>query len=397
MFKFNPSHVFTKANSMSHKQAYTWGAVVVVLVVAFFMLASLMGNAEDQSFSGLDSRGYDLAQMPFVNDEAEQYLLASKYPDMQGNNSTLLYSSQQKEERQAKDAEEESTRTAETVTTYKGKTSSAPTSRPYRGRNYGGGSAAAKPTQVGKLSSGNIGRASGSGISSSYGAPRGDFSPYRSQDKGQERPVQFKNQDARKALYQFARGSQAAAGLKEGKSGNAKRALMGGDIAGGEAFDDGGIDLSKATGLAIDTEAPAIPDLSNLEQDLKDATERAQKEDEEKDNNDEKTWAEKMKEELLLAAIDVGKTILTNAANKAIDKAFGDTSSSSSSSSSSGGDKPSGGNNSSTPSHNSSPTPSHTTPSSDPVPDDPNPGGGRDEDDGIIPTDLFGNDGINLA
>ena len=397
MFKLKPGNVFQKANSMSHKQAYTWGAVAVVLIVAFFTLSSLMGDAQDQSFSGLESRGYDLAQMPFVNDEAEQYLLASKYPDMQGNNSTLLYSSQQKEERQAQDAEEEIEQ-EETAQSFRESSSPAPTSHSYRPRSYGK-SSPATPTQVNKLSSSSVGRASGGGINGSWGSPRGDFSPYRSQDKGSERPVQFKNQDARKALYQFARGSQAAAGLKDGKGGNTKRALMGGDIAGSEAFEDGAIDLSKAQGLAIDTEAPVTPDLSNLEQDLKDATQKAQKEKEEEDKRNEKTWPEKMREELLLAAIDVGKTILTNTANRAIDKAFGVTPSSSGASdkSSSGGDKSSGGGNkSSTPTTTPSTTPSHTTPPSDPVPDDPTPPGGDSRDD-TIPDDLHGDDMNNLA
>ena len=70
---------------MDRKQAYTLGAIVVVVFVALITMASFLGKADDSSFDGFNSRGYDLAQMPFVNDEAEEYLLASKYPDMQGN------------------------------------------------------------------------------------------------------------------------------------------------------------------------------------------------------------------------------------------------------------------------------------------------------------------------
>ena len=77
---------------MDKKQAYTWGAIIVVCFVSLLTLASFMGDADESSFDGFNTRGYDLAQMPFMNDEAEQYLLASKYPDMQGNNSTMLYS-----------------------------------------------------------------------------------------------------------------------------------------------------------------------------------------------------------------------------------------------------------------------------------------------------------------
>ena len=82
MFKLKPGNVFQKINKMDKKQAYTWGAIVVVCFVALLTLASFMGDADETSFDGFNTRGYDLAQMPFLNDEAEEYLLASKYPDM---------------------------------------------------------------------------------------------------------------------------------------------------------------------------------------------------------------------------------------------------------------------------------------------------------------------------
>ena len=97
MFKLKPGNVFQKINKMDKKQAYTWGAIVVVCFVALLTLASFMGDADETSFDGFNTRGYDLAQMPFLNDEAEEYLLASKYPDMQNNGSTMLYSSEEKE------------------------------------------------------------------------------------------------------------------------------------------------------------------------------------------------------------------------------------------------------------------------------------------------------------
>ena len=85
MFKLKPGNVFQKLNQMDRKQAYTLGAIVLVCFVALTTLASFMGNADESSFEDYNTRGYDLAQMPFLNDEAEEYLLASKYPDMQGN------------------------------------------------------------------------------------------------------------------------------------------------------------------------------------------------------------------------------------------------------------------------------------------------------------------------
>lgn len=306
MFKLKPGNVFQKINKMDRKQAYTLGAIVVVVFVALITMASFLGKADDSSFDGFNSRGYDLAQMPFVNDEAEEYLLASKYPDMQGNNSTMLYSSDEKEERQAEDAaqaEEEaagdtSSDTASADSSYSG----------YSGRGYSGRGGARTPTQIGQLGSASMRGSGGSGISATWGAPKGDFSPYKSQDKGTETPLQLKNTDAKKALSQFARGSAAAAGLKEGKSINAKRALMGAGIKGSEAFSEtGAVDLSKAGGLNLDTNAPvSSADLSNLD---KKVSEAAKKGKEEKKKEDEKfgnTLANDLWKQVLTKAVDLG-------------------------------------------------------------------------------------------
>ncbi|WP_428046404.1 hypothetical protein [Candidatus Avelusimicrobium fimicolum] len=306
MFKLKPGNVFQKINKMDRKQAYTLGAIVVVVFVALITMASFLGKADDSSFDGFNSRGYDLAQMPFVNDEAEEYLLASKYPDMQGNNSTMLYSSSEKEERQAEDAaqaEEEasgdtSSDTASADSSYSG----------YSGRGYSGRGGARTPTQIGQLGSASMRGSGGSGISATWGAPKGDFSPYKSQDKGTETPLQLKNTDAKKALSQFARGSAAAAGLKDGKSINAKRALMGAGIKGSEAFSEtGAVDLSKAGGLNLDTNAPvSSADLKNLD---KKVSEAAKKGKEEKKKEDEKfgnTLANDLWKQVLTKAVDLG-------------------------------------------------------------------------------------------
>lgn len=276
MFKLKPGNVFEKLNTMDRKKAYTIGAVVIVCFVALLTLASMMGEADDASFDGLNARGYDLAQMPFVNDEAEKYLLAAKYPDMKENGSTLLYSAEEKEARQEADAEgaegdEESSGSESSMSS--GEDDDAPTSRGYGG--YNGSGRTATPTEVKQLGTANMQSAQGSGIQGSWGAPRGDFSPYKDQNKGSEIP-QLKKDDARKALYQFARGSRAAAGLKEGKAGNAKKALQGGNIQGSEAFTDKGVDLSKAGGLALDTNAPQESgDLSNLDKKVDDTARKA--------------------------------------------------------------------------------------------------------------------------
>lgn len=295
MFKLKAGNVFQKMNKMDKKQAYTWGGIIIACFLALMMLASFLGKAEDTSFDEFNSRGYDLAQMPFVNDEAEEYLLASKYPDMQNNGSTMLYSNEDKEKRQAEDAknaEEEDSQLEEDSAS--DDSSSSQTSRPYYGGRGGSGGGSGSPTHVGTLGSASMGRAGGSGVGGSWGAPRGDFSPYHNASKGEESPAQFKNTDARKALYQFAQTSRAAAGLKNDKGVNAKRALMGGGIQGSEAFTDSGVDLSKAGGLQLDTNAPVTTaDLSNLGDKLKNESEKAK--DAKKEVEEE--FAENMEED----------------------------------------------------------------------------------------------------
>jgi len=316
MFKFKAGNVFQKLNKMDRKKAYTLGALIVVCFIALLTLASFMGKADDASFDDFSTRGYDLAQMPFVNDEAEQYLLAAKYPDMQNNGSTLLYSAEEKEARQEEDAQNEEEYTDDSSS---GSSAyEAPTSRGYAGYGRGGGGTSS-PTQVGQLGSASMGHASGSGINSSYGAPRGDFSPYKSQEKGSELPTVLQNKNARKALWQTARGSRAAAGLRDGKGGNAKRAMMGGNIQGADAFTDKGVDLSKAAGLALDTNAPVTSsDLSNLDDAVSDTADKANDDK----NQEEKDLWDKLLEQALSGLVNIGVQAIGNLANRGIDAMF---------------------------------------------------------------------------
>lgn len=305
MFKLKPGNVFQKINKMDKKQAYTWGAIIVVCFVSLLTLASFMGDADESSFDGFNTRGYDLAQMPFMNDEAEQYLLASKYPDMQGNNSTMLYSAGEKQARQEEDAAaaaeaaEDFSETGEDSSDY----ASGGSYGGYSG-GYSGGGASSGPTPIGQLDNATVSHASGSGVSTSWGAPRGDFSPYESQEKGTEAPFpQLKNQDARRALAQFAQTSRAAAGLRDSKGANTKRALMGGHVQGSEAFTENGVDLSKSGGLALDTNAPvSSADLSNLDDALSDAAQKS------KDDKDDltSTLEDRLLEQLFSGLLNLG-------------------------------------------------------------------------------------------
>lgn len=326
MFKLKPGNVFQKINKMDKKQAYTWGAIVIVAFVALLTLASFMGDADDASFDNFNTRGYDLAQMPFLNDEAEEYLLAAKYPDMQGNNSTMLYSAAEKEARQEADAEaaEEAAEEAATEDASTDMGGSYSSGSGYSGGGYSGGGGTSAPTQVGQLNSASINRASGSGVSTSWGAPRGDFSPYKSQEKGSEMPVQLKNQDARRALSQFAQASRAAAGLKDSKGANAKRALMGGHVQGSEAFTEGGVDLRKSGGLALDTNAPvSTADLSNLDKAVADAAKDGKDDKDDAEDDFRETMEDRLREQLWSGMIDMGLQAMGNLLNQGLDSLQG--------------------------------------------------------------------------
>lgn len=307
MFKLKPGNVFQKLNQMDRKQAYTLGAIVLVCFVALTTLASFMGNADESSFEDYNTRGYDLAQMPFLNDEAEEYLLASKYPDMQGNNSTMLYSAAEKEARQQEDAAAEAAEEETDDSSADLNSSYASSGSGGYGRGYSGRAPAA-PTVVGKLGSASMSTASGRGVSATWGAPSGDFSPYKTQEKGTEGPIQFKNQDARRALAQFSQGSRAAAGYRDSKGANAKRALMGANVAGSDAFTKDGVDLSKTGGLAIDTNAPiSSSDLGNIEDKVAEAAQDAKDKKNEFENAEKDFWQQ------------LGEQLLSGLVNKVVD------------------------------------------------------------------------------
>ena len=294
MFKFNlakPKKVFERLNKMDRKQAYTLGAIAVVVVVALLMLVSAL-DSQDDSFAGMNSRGYDLAQMPFVNDEAERVLLAAKYPDMRENGSTLLYSAAEKEARQEADeeaAEQDAAQDEGAESAASEETSSdasyAKGYAGYNGRGGGGGK-----TEIGSLKSGGMASAGGSGIGSFYG-PSLDNRGLQGQ-KGTVAPAQAQR-NARDEIARMRGANFAAARLKDNKMANARKAMQDGSIYGANAFKDGVlVDPNKLGGLELDTSAPpSTSDLSNLDNQVKDAAQKAQ--DKPKDE-DKREWWEDM-------------------------------------------------------------------------------------------------------
>lgn len=305
-----------KLNSMDRKQAYTWGSVVLVAILALLLLGSAASNDTDD-FSTFESRGYDLANMPFSTDEAEQYLLANKYPDMKDTQAFGLYSADEKAARQKTDEfeEEEMEENWTSGVRDSGHGGNARVGGSYHGGARVGGTGTR--TNVGQLSSANLKGARGSGMSGTFG-PRGDFSNFKSQDKGYDKApgMNSGSSSARKALFQTAMGSRAAAGLKDNKLINAKKAMLGGHIDGSKAFlsDSGAVDLSQAKGLNLDTNAPVGgPDLSDLDKALENANEDAS---DDAQKQDEQDWVKEMMQRL-------AEQMLQMVAQKLINMGFG--------------------------------------------------------------------------
>lgn len=313
MFKFNTTNVIKKLNHMDRKQAYTWGAVGVGVIVALFLLASFLGGAEE-SFDGLQARGYDLANSPFVTDEAEQFLLASKYPDMKDNNANALYGPVEKEERQAQD-EAEAEQAAEETASSSGYDSDdgGYSSRGYSGRGGGG---PRTPTQVGQLGGAAMTRAGGTGISSTYGSPRVDTTPYQKNRFQSEKiaTVGANAGNGRRSLMQFASASQAGAKLKDNKAVNQKRALQGGEVAGAGNFkEDGTVDMSNVTSDMLDTNAPqASGDLGNIDDAVAQAGEKAQQKDDENTDADRESFGEKLEDAFMEISKEMIKGTFTS-------------------------------------------------------------------------------------
>lgn len=328
MFTFKPKQVFEKLNKMDRKQAYTIGAIAVVSIVALLMLVSAATGNKDDSFDGMSARGYDLANMPFATDAAEQYLLAAKYPDMKENGSTLLYSSAEKAARQEEDfqaAEEENASADETVSDYDANTSSARSDNGgyggYSGGYGGSGRGGRGKTEVGQLGTANMAHSGGSGVNATWG-PSGDFRQFKGrEDRGNEAPIQLKTGNARQALAQFQQGSRAAATFKENRMTGARKALMGGNVAGSEAITKDGVDLSKLQegGLTLDTDAPpTTTDLDNLDKKVADAAKKA--EDKKKEEFKTPWW-----QEMLIGLAKSAANALVNSFMNTVGDTIGDT------------------------------------------------------------------------
>ncbi len=320
-FKFlnlaKPKKVFEKLNKMDRKQAYTVGAIIVVAVIALLMFVASF-SSEENPMEGMNPRGYDLAAMPFVNDLAEQALLASRYPDMQGEGASFLYTPEEKAQRQEEDeyelipvenfaldgseSSEQAGANGEAGSQAVGGSGSG------KGRGYAGRGTGRATTEVGKLEKGGMAASGGSGVGTFWG-PSVNNRGLQGQ-AGYVAPAQLKTDDARKTLGQFRTASIAASRLRDNKMANARKAMQGGHVQGSQAFGKDGIDVSKLGGLALDTsELPKTTDLGNLD----DAVDNAVKDQAKPEKPDEKLgfWEQLGQDLLRQAAGSLVDSVMT--------------------------------------------------------------------------------------
>lgn len=336
MFKLKKGNVIEKLNTMDRKQIYTYGGIAIAVVVALFLLASFLGNAEDPSFDGFASRGYDLAASPFATDEAEEYLLASKYPDMQDQPSSFLYSAEEKEARQAEDEkafEEEmdeededddpfgvssrsGSRSGSKTSSSRSSSSARSGSRGYSSRT---GSGSRQKTDINRMGNAQRAQVSGGGVNNApFGSTRRDSDSRRNNGResttGKTTTPAQQNQSGRRALAQFSQGASLAAKMKDNKDLNLKRALMGNGQETNVLNEDGTLDLSKVDSSQLDTNAPQdeTPDLTSLQKNVEKAGNDAKNDAKNPEAEDKPDYWEEFWHSLVDIGKRIGEHMLTN-------------------------------------------------------------------------------------
>ena len=302
-------------------QIYTWGACILVVVFLLSLTAAVKGNKQkNDSQEAYRKQAFDLGKMPFSDDEAEKYLLASaRYEDIAKNDFINgLFSSKQREARQladitqgvpaAPDAEYKAAQEEVAVKKSKNKKKNVRVNSP----------APVVRTNKGQLS-GSSGSGSFGGASRGAAGSTGYYNDNRAQNS--------KNMQQQAALLAQVKGGrdtgfQQAAQLSA-RAANAKD--MNAAAAGAaEAFQDGAKKESKEF-LESENEKNAAA-LEVDEEDLKDKLEKAGNSEEldkldtklndkkkEKDNESEKTCAEDPFANagcVVGQLLDIGKTVL---------------------------------------------------------------------------------------
>ncbi|MDR1684074.1 MAG: hypothetical protein LBR90_01245 [Elusimicrobiota bacterium] len=231
----------SKSAANASKQAYTWGACILVAVLLITTAIPMLAGGKKNNRDKYRETFYDLAAMPFDSDAGEAQLLASaQYQDIAKTDLiNTLFSKKDKEERQAQDAElgpmappdEE----YKAVADEKARAAAAARQRAALSARPAGRAAApaARPTTPGNLRSGST-ISGGGGTSLSGSIWRGDDKPNPKAGSGQVSAAQIaaRLKDGGRATgFADAYAQTMAAGRAkdlEGAAGGAVDAFQGG-------------------------------------------------------------------------------------------------------------------------------------------------------------------------
>ena len=295
------SSAWNQFDAKDQRIVYTWGAMILVVIVVMFLVIPLFHTAPTAvDFSEYDTHAYDLADMPFTSDEAEEYLVSAKYPELQEARREGIYSQEQKTERQAAD-QEAAARQKEYMQQQAAAQQQAssdklnPQVEGYQVASNGGATPTGTPIE--KLASASFKTASGKGITGVFGASSGAINSKNQQNKDEGTDATSDDEhginDAKEALFRMSRDSRAAAGLGGDKETNARKALVGGGVTGNKAFmaDSAGVELDSLSGhgLDLDPELLAGADAGELDKRIQKAIHKS-KDEKEKEETEWEKW-----------------------------------------------------------------------------------------------------------
>ncbi|ACC98199.1 hypothetical protein Emin_0644 [Elusimicrobium minutum Pei191] len=312
--------------NMDKKKAYTWGACALVFLLVLFTLIGAMAGSDEgkpDDFSNLSSRNFDLAQLPFVNDEAEKELLA-KYNDISGVPDSTLFTPEEKEARQEADAlSEEEAPDAEYEAALKelsarNTPAPAPASSAYS--SYGSG--VSKPaTQIGTMSKGSMVSGGGGGLRGTSWTP-GNASASNAKTANTKVSKEMlaklsKTERGRSLLQAYAESSAGAKKDGEGALSGAMAAFQGGkataelDTDLETAMAELALDETAGIGGQAASEGPSIGDVAKA---VKDGQE---KKDRQIPEPKPSFWAE-LGKQMLKGLVDGATQIAIGQANQQI-------------------------------------------------------------------------------
>jgi hypothetical protein len=252
------------------RQMYTWGACIFVTIFIVSLAIPLLSSKKDDS-AKYNEQYFDLAALPFNNDEAEKELLASaKYHDISKVDLVnTLFSIEEKEERQARDEAEGVPAPPDEEYKAAAKQKEKATARAKTRAAYNREPAA--PTQKGSFQRGNTASVSGgSGASMTFGG--GNTSSSNSNTKSAPSTLKDKVEKDKKAggrglgFMEAYKKSDEAAKQKNADvaAGMAAEAFQGGKGEGlGEGEDELEELLSMASGQPGTPNAPGLLDLAS--------------------------------------------------------------------------------------------------------------------------------------